>query len=62
MLTNIRVLVTIEAESPEAAYDILCGTLAITADDSGNLEYSTETYTTDSDDTERDARILWSKS
>lgn len=59
MITNIRVLVSIESDSPQEAYDILCGTLAITANDSGNLEYTTETYTTDDDDTERDTRELW---
>jgi hypothetical protein len=59
MITNIRLVVSIDAESPQAAYEILCGTLAITADDAGNLEYTTETYTTDSDNTERDTREFW---
>lgn len=61
MITNIRLVVSIEAESPEAAYEILCGTLAITADDAGNLEYTTETYSTDLDPTERDTREWWAK-
>lgn len=59
MITNIRVLVSIEAESPKAAYDILCDVLGERASSEGDLEYTTDTYSTDADPIDRDATELW---
>lgn len=58
MLTTIRVLVTFDEETPQAAYDELCELLNIGAFEN-RLEYTTETYTTDSDSAERDTSELW---
>jgi hypothetical protein len=57
-----NVLISIEAESPEAAYELLCETL----DASNSIEYTTDTYVNhndiSSDPHERDERStseLW---
>lgn len=47
MLTTINLDVTIEAETPEAAYDELCGLLNLRNE---NMEYYTHHYFTSEND------------
>lgn len=58
IVTFLNVELSVEAESPRAAYDKLADFLDVGVR-TGLLEYSTDTFVTDSDDDPKDTAELW---
>ena len=57
-VTFHNVTIVVNADNPHAAYDDLCEWLGLPAQE-GQLEYETDTYSTDTDETVRSTSDLF---
>jgi hypothetical protein len=58
IVTFQNVIISIDAPTPEAAYDRLCNVFEPESR-AERLEYTTDTYTTEKDHAERSTWFLW---